>query len=146
MYSLKAHKTYLKISAVLVMLFGPIFFLGTFDATVEPIRWTADLLAWPIDGAQTYAPGDTRFVGALAGGFLMGWGVLIWSLSGKAYDAAPEAIRRAVVGGFIAWFLLDSAGSITSGHGSNALFNIIFLILFVGPLWRSAKNEHVQKT
>lgn len=51
MYSLKAQKTYLKFSAILVMLFGPIFFLGTFDATVEPIRWTADLLAWPIDGA-----------------------------------------------------------------------------------------------
>ena len=68
MYSLKAHKTYLKISAFFVMLYGPIFFLGTFDATVEPVRFTTDLLAWPIDGAQTYAPGDTRFIGALAGG------------------------------------------------------------------------------
>lgn len=139
MYSIKAHKTYLKVSAVLVMLFGPIFFLGTMEATVEPIRFSADLLAWPIDGAQTYDHPDTRFVGALAGGFLLGWGALIWMLSGKPYDAAPEAIRRAVVTGFLAWFVLDSAGSITSGHGSNALFNIIVLILFVGPLWRPAK-------
>lgn len=139
MYSAKAHKTYLKISAVLVMLYGPIFFLGTMDATVEPIRFTADLLAWPIDGAQTYDHSDTRFIGALAGGFLLGWGALIWMLSGKPYDAAPESIRRAVVTGFVAWFVLDSAGSITSGHGSNALFNVIFLILFVGPLWRPAK-------
>ena len=139
MRSPKAHKTYLKISAVLVMLFGPIFFLGTMEATVEPIRWSADLLAWPIDGAQTYDHPDTRFVGALAGGFLFGWGLLIWFLSGTAYDAAPEAIRRAVVTGFLGWFVLDSAGSITSGHGSNALFNIVILLLFVGPLWRPAK-------
>lgn len=136
----KAHKTYLKFSAILVMLYGPIFFLGTMDATVEPIRWTADLLAWPIDGAQTYEHPDTRFIGALAGGFLFGWGVLIWFLSGEAYDAAPEAIRRSVVAGFLAWFVLDSAGSITSGHASNALFNIIFLLLFIGPLWRPAKT------
>lgn len=140
MYSLKAHKTYLKFSAILVMLFGPIFFLGTMDATVEPIRFSADFLAWPIDGAQTYTDPDTRFVGALAGGFLMGWGALIWALSGKAYDAAPEAIRRAVLGGFLAWFVLDSAGSITSGHGSNAVFNILVLIAFVGPLWRPDDN------
>ena len=139
MSSHKAHKTYLKISAVLVMLFGPIFFLGTFDATVEPIRFSADVLAWPVDGAQTYDHPDTRFVGALAGGFLLGWGALIWMLSGKPYDAEPEAIRRAVVTGFVAWFLLDSAGSITSGHASNAGFNILVLIAFVGPLWRPAK-------
>lgn len=140
MTSIKAHKTYLKISAVLVMLFGPVFFLGTMDATVEPIRFSADVLAWPIDGAQTYDHPDTRFVGALAGGFLFGWGLLIWMLSGKPYDVAPDAIRRAVVTGFLAWFVLDSAGSITSGHASNALFNILVLIAFIGPLWRPAKG------
>ncbi len=140
MTSQKTHKTYLKVSAVMVMLFGPIFFLGTMDSTVEPVRWTADLLAWPIDGAQTYDHPDTRFIGALAGGFLFGWGMLIWFLSGDAYDAAPESIRRAVVTGFLAWFVLDSAGSITSGHGSNAIFNIFILLAFVGPMWRPANT------
>ena len=134
----QTHKAYLKVSAVLVMLFGPIFFLGTMASTSEPIRFSADLLAWPIDGAQTYDHPDTRFVGALAGGFLLGWGALIWRLSGDIFDAAPEAVRKAVVTGFLAWFVLDSAGSITSGHGSNALFNILVLLAFVGPLWRPA--------
>jgi len=99
-----------------------------------------DLLSWPVDGVQTYDHPDTRFLGALSGGFLFGWGALIWFLSGEAYDAAPEAIRRAVVGGFLAWFILDSAGSITSGNASNALFNIVVLLAFVGPMWRSAKD------
>lgn len=132
------HKKYLKISAVLVASFGPIFFLGTFASTTEPIRLAADFLAWPIDGKQTYDHPDTRFVGALTGGFLTGWGVLIWLLSGDVYDAAPEAVRRAVVGGFLAWFVLDSAGSITSGNPSNAFFNIFVLLAFVGPMWRKA--------
>lgn len=136
----RVHKTYLKISAVLVACFGPIFFLGTFPAFDEPIRWSMDLLAWPLDGQQTYQDQETRFLGALTGGFLFGWGVLIWLLSGDAYDAAPEAIRRAVVVGFLCWFVLDSAGSITSGTASNAVFNIVVLIAFVGPLWRPAKD------
>ena len=134
------HKFYLKVSAFLVACFGPVFFLGTFEATAEPIRWTADLLAWPLDGAQTYDHPDTIFLGALAGGFLMGWGVLIWFLSGEVYDAAPEGVRRAVLGGFVAWFLLDSAGSITSGNPSNALFNVVVLFAFVGPLWVPART------
>lgn len=141
MFTLKTHKLYLKVSAILVMLYGPIFFLGTFPQTVEPIRFTTDLLAWPLDGVQTYDHPDTVFIGALTGGFLLGWGALIWRLSGVVFDAAPEAIRKAVVTGFLAWFILDSAGSITSGNASNALFNVLFLILFVGPLWRPAKPE-----
>ncbi|MEX1366820.1 MAG: hypothetical protein AB1Z98_27080 [Nannocystaceae bacterium] len=133
------HKKYLKLSAVLVASFGPIFFLGTFDSTIEPIRLSMDLLSWPVDGQQTYAHPDTQFLGALTGGFLMGWGVLIWLLSGEVYDAAPQGVRRAVVGGFLAWFVLDSTGSITSGNASNALFNVIVLLLFVGPMWRPAR-------
>ncbi|MEL7043082.1 MAG: hypothetical protein AAGL90_16305 [Pseudomonadota bacterium] len=140
------HKTYLKISAILVMLYGPIFFLGTFDLASEPVRFTLDLLAWPVDGAQTYDHPDTIFVGALAGGFLFGWGMLIWHLSGAAYDAAPEAIRKAVVTGFVAWFLLDSAGSITSGHASNVVFNLLFLLVLVGPMWRAAKPDPASST
>lgn len=139
MQTLAFHKLYLKISAVLVMLFGPIFFLGTFEAFLEPIRLSADVLVWPIDGQQTYDHPDTIFLGALTGGFLFGWGMLIWRLSGDAFDAAPEPIRKAVVTGFVAWFLLDSAGSLTSGNPSNVVFNIFILLAFVGPLWRPAR-------
>jgi hypothetical protein len=44
-----------------------------------------------------------------------------------------------VLTGVLAWFVLDSAGSIASGNPSNALFNIMVLLLAVGPLWRPAK-------
>ena len=66
------HKLWLKITAVLVGAFGPIFFLGTMAKTLEPARWSLDLLSWPIDGATTYASPDTRFLSALTGGFLLG--------------------------------------------------------------------------
>ncbi|WP_420011021.1 hypothetical protein [Tateyamaria sp.] len=39
-----------------------------------------------------------------------------------------------------AWFVLDSAGSIASGTTSNALFNVLVLLVAVGPLWRPAKG------
>jgi hypothetical protein len=134
------HKFWLKITAIVVGSFGPIFFLGTMESTSELARWTLDLLSWPLDGMQSYASPDTRFLSALTGGFLFGWGVMIWCLSVWVYDAQPEAVRRTVLIGILAWFVLDSAGSIASGTPSNALFNIIVLLVAVGPLWLPARE------
>jgi hypothetical protein len=136
----KFHKFWLKVTAVVVGSFGPIFFLGTMASTLEPARLTLDLLSWPIDGATTYASPDTRFLSAVTGGFLLGWGVMIWCLSAWVYDAAPEGVRRTVLTGILAWFILDSAGSIASGNASNAAFNVAILLLAVGPLWRPARD------
>ena len=138
--SRKLHRLWLKIAAVVVGSFGPIFFLGTMPESLEPARWTLDLLSWPIDGATTYASPDTRFLSALTGGFLFGWGVTIWCLSIWVYDLAPEGVRRAVVTGICSWFVLDSAGSIASGNPSNAVFNVVVLLVAVGPMWLPAKE------
>ena len=134
------HKKWLKVTAVVVGSFGPVFALGSMAATSEPARLTLDILSWPLDGATTYASPDTRFLSAVTGGFLLGWGVLIWRLSSDIYDAAPEAVRRTVLASLLSWFVLDSAGSIASGNPSNALFNVLILLLGVGPLWRPAKD------
>ncbi|MEY3242409.1 MAG: hypothetical protein RIR11_3848 [Bacteroidota bacterium] len=134
------HKFWLKITAVVVGSFGPIFFLGTMASTIEPARLTLDLLSWPIDNATTYNDPDTRFLSALTGGFLLGWGVTIWLLSIWVYDKAPEGVRKTVLTGLLCWFFLDSSGSIASGNASNAFFNVIVLLLAVGPLWRPAKD------
>lgn len=128
----------------MVWSFGPIFFLGTMESTLEPARFTLDLLSWPLDGATTYASPDTRFLSALTGGFLMGWGVMIWCLSTWVYDKAPEAVRKSVLVGTLSWFFLDSLGSVTSGNASNVLFNVGILLVAIGPLWRPAKGSVTQ--
>jgi len=135
------HKLWLKVTAIVIGSFGPIFVLGSMTETMEPARLTLDLLSWPVDGATTYASPDTRFLSALAGGFLVGWGIMIWCLSAWVYDAAPEGVRKSVVIGAICWFVIDSAGSAASGNASNVLFNFIFLMIAVGPLWRPAVSE-----
>ncbi|CCH53081.1 hypothetical protein BN8_02145 [Fibrisoma limi BUZ 3] len=134
------HKFWLKVTAFVVGSFGPVFFLGTMKSTSEPARLTLDLLSWPVDGATTYAAPDTQFLSALTGGFLLGWGVMIWCVSVWVYDKAPEAVRKSVLTGVLSWFVLDSAGSIASGNTSNAFFNVIVLLIAVGPLWRPARE------
>ncbi len=134
------HRRWLKFSAVVVGSFGPVFFFGSMLATSEPARLTLDLLSWPVDGNMLFTDPATRFLSALAGGFLCGWGVLIWGLAGRAYDLAPEAIRRSVLSGFLTWFVVDTTGSVLSGNASNLVFNSLILLIGVGPLWRPAHN------
>ena len=134
------HKSWLKISAIVIGIGGPIFALGSTEATMEPARLTLDILSWPLDGATTYAHPDTRFLSALTGGFLTGWGVMVWMLATHVYDHAPEAVRKTLLASALAWFVTDSAGSIASGNASNALFNIAVLLLVVGPMWRPARD------
>ena len=133
-------KFWLKITAIIVGSFGPIFFLGTMVETLEPARFSLDVLSWPLDGQTTYDSPDTRFLSALTGGFLLGWGVLIWLLSSWVYDLAPEQIRKAVLYSILSWFILDSLGSITSGNSSNVFFNVLILLVAIGPLWWPVKD------
>lgn len=137
----KFHKTYLKVTAFVVGSFGPIFFLGSMLSTSKPASWTLDILSLPLDNLQNYEASTTRFLSALTGGFLFGWGICIWFLQKWAYDKAPEEVRKSVLAGLLAWFFLDSCGSIASGNTSNAFINILVLLIAVGPLWKPATSD-----
>lgn len=145
MASHAAHKRWLKISALVIGFFGPALTLGTIPATNELARLGLDILTWPVDGFPSYTSEEIRFLSALTGGFLVGWGVTIWLLSSLVYGAAPEVVRKSVLYGVLAWFILDSFGSITSGQWPNALWNVLVLLLVVGPMWRPAETKNLNK-
>lgn len=135
------HKKWLKVSAVIIAFFGPVLTLATMSGLTEPARLGLDILAWPIDGFPSYKSDEIRFLSALTGGFLVGWGVTVWCLSNWVYDHAPEGVRKSVLVGALFWFVFDSFGSITSGHWPNALWNILVLLLLIGPMWRPALED-----
>jgi hypothetical protein len=86
------------------------------EPTIEPAHLTLDIISWPLDGLTTYTSPDTRFLSAILGGFMLGWGVMIWCLFTMVYDDAPEGVRKSVLIGLLCGFVLDSCGSIASGR------------------------------
>lgn len=139
--SRRLHKWWLVVTAIVVGVFGPIFSLATKSQTDELARLSLDLLAWPVDGGQVYSDDSMRFLSALTGGFLFGWGVMILCLRQWVYDLAPDQTRRAIVAGLLAWFFLDSIGSLSAGVPSNVMFNILVLFFALGPLWKAARID-----
>ncbi|MEM7470167.1 MAG: hypothetical protein AAF340_02370 [Pseudomonadota bacterium] len=138
------HKSWLKVSAIVIGFFGPALTLGTIPATNELARLGLDILTWPVDGFPDYGSDEIRFLSALTGGFLVGWAVMIWNLSKYAYDHAPEAVRISLVYGVCAWFVFDSFGSITSGQWPNALWNVLVLVVVIGPMWWPASDTPIE--
>jgi hypothetical protein len=138
--TVEGHRRWLWVTAFVIASFAPVFALGTMPGTSEPARLTLDILSWPPDGGTRWDHPDTRFLAALTGGFLLGWGVLVAALAAWVHPLAPEPVRRAVVTGLLGWFVLDSLGSWASGNTSNVLFNLLVLAVAVGPLWRPARD------
>jgi hypothetical protein len=56
-------------------------------------------------------------------------------LASHVHPLAPEQTRRAVVAGFVGWFVLDTTGLFLSGNASNTLFTVGVLLAPAGPIW-----------
>ena len=137
-------KKYMKFSAVVIGFGGPIFTLATREKHADLAQWFLGLLAGKANFHDFSHP-TTPFLSALPGGFLFGWGVTVYALSGRAFDADPVGVQRAVVAGLSSWFVLDSLGSILSGNPVNVAWNVAVLGIAVGPMWLAYSHQESPK-
>lgn len=124
----------LKVASGIVIGFGVIAVLAALPSTSGVMRFLADLIFWPVDGAQTVSADETRLLSAISGGLMVGWGLLLWLLAARLFPNDPDLGRRLILPSISAWFVVDSLGSIAAGAPINALFNIAFLPMFFVPL------------
>ncbi len=128
---------WLKVTAVIIGLFVPLFFLGSMRVTSAVPRVLLSLVSL---NAQSFDANTTRFVTAVAAGFMSALCVMVWCLQAYVYDACPEGVRRSVVCGFLTWYLVESIGSVLSDNPWNLISNTFILLLIIGPLWKPATH------
>jgi hypothetical protein len=128
----------LKIASAIVIGFGPVVALAVVPALAGVTQLFTDLVFWPVDGAQSLTAPETRLYLAITGGITTGWGVMLWLVSTKLYPREPELARAIILWSVCTWFAVDSSASIAAGVPGNAVLNIVFLLMFVVPLWRPA--------
>lgn len=131
----------LRLAAGVTMLTGLALALAALPALNMAVRLLADLLIWPMNGAETLAASETRLALAIGGGVMLGWGLMIWQLAGEPLERAPHAVRSIIRTSILSWFVVDSAGSIAAGAALNVLPNLVFLGLFLVPLRRGRAVE-----
>ena len=128
---------WLKIASATIIMFGVLFFLSTIPPLSAPMAFLFDLVIWPLNGADDLSAPASRLLLAISGGVLVGWGIMLWLIVTRLYPSDPRLARTLILTSAGTWFVVDSLGSAIAGAPLNVLFNIVFLELFVIPLWRA---------
>ena len=127
----------LKFASALIIGFGVVVAMAAYPPTAGITRFLLDLIKWPLDGAQDISSPEIRFLCAVSGGVMVGWGVLLWLVVTRLYPKEPALVRTMILASIGIWFVVDSTASILAGASLNALLNIAFLVLFVLPVLRT---------
>jgi hypothetical protein len=134
-------RKWLKFAAVVTIGFGLLTAAAAIPALQAPTVMLADILFWPVDGAQTGDDPTTRLMFAIGGGVLTAWGVFLWMLADQVMGQMPDVARRIIVTTSLAWFVIDSGASVLAGAPLNVIANLPFLAMYLLPLhgWRGQR-------
>lgn len=125
-------KAWLRVWVGAVAAFGLLLASGAIEATDAPLRALIDLLGGdgePFDRTH-------RFAFGLMGCVSLGWALTL-ATTIRAAEQLGEAggpIWRGMLVSVVVWFVTDSALSIYTGFGLNALSNMALLLGLLAPL------------
>lgn len=123
-----------RVNAIGFALFALVWVGAAFPGLDGGARFLLDLLNWPLDGSPEMLDRNTRWLSAIGAGLTAAFAALTYFVVAPGIDRADGETRKGAVIAVATWFLVDSAGSISSGVASNALFNTLFFVLYATPL------------
>lgn len=100
-----------------------------------------DLIHLPLDGSQTFSSDSELVLGAISGGLLFGFGVMAHQVTTHVYAPNPALGGRIILRAILAWFIVDSTGSVLSGAWFNVVLNSSFLALFLVPVLAAQRTK-----
>ncbi|WP_421857649.1 hypothetical protein [Oricola sp.] len=131
--------TWLKYASGFIIATGILVAMASHPAASWPARVLADVIFWPVDGAQEIAARETRLLAAIGGGVMAGWGAMMWLTATRVYPKDPQLARLLIAEGALIWFAVDSIGSVAAGAPLNVIGNLGFLALILAPLAQRAR-------
>ncbi len=74
------------------------------------------------------------FVYGVLGAVMVGWSIMLASMLLTSFQRGERSAWWAIAASICVWFILDSAFSLSMGFWQNALFNVVFFVLYTVPL------------
>lgn len=126
-----------------VGVFGAVLVGGGLEVTSGPTRLIFDILNGPM---ALDLNAQMRFSLAVMGAVTLGWAVTAAATIRAAILLGERGapIWRLLLGGVMVWFVIDTAMSILTGYGINAIPNLILLATFLLPIIRSRVLQAVR--
>ncbi len=124
----------LRIVSAGFLLTALIFASGAFAPIDGLSVWMHDMLDWPLNGSIEEYTREARWFSAIGGGVFAALCVLFLLVIVPLIERGDVEARRGVIISMFVWFVIDSAGSIAAGVPANAAFNVVFLVMVLGPI------------
>jgi len=132
--SLAIRAKFLTIVAFVFAIYSLLWGLAPFVDINLPARLILDLADWPVDRLALPLDKNTMWLSAIGAGLLGAVSVFLGGIVVPALKERNNAVIRTAIVGMMVWYIIDSAGSIAAGVGSNVVFNSIYLALVLIPL------------
>ncbi|VAW12374.1 hypothetical protein MNBD_ALPHA09-114 [hydrothermal vent metagenome] len=116
------------------ILIAIIWGLAPYQAINTPSKLLIDMLDWPLGDGPAVLDRSTRWLSSVGAGLLAMLSIMLLGIVVPAIRRGDRQPVRVAIWALVAWFVIDSAGSIAAGVASNAAFNIILLVAALIPL------------
>ena len=119
-----------------VAAFGLVLTGAAFEATSGPVR----LLFAALHGPEPLdLTAQMRFSEAVLGAVTLGWSVTLMAAiqAANLLGDRGRPVWGLIVARVVVWWVIDSALSVATGYGLNAVPNTVFLGAFLLPILRS---------
>jgi len=120
--------------AVILGIYALIWGVAPFTSFNISARVLLDVLDWPLDNLSNELDRNTKWLSAIGAGLLATVAIFIGGIVAPAIKKGDTQTLRVTFWAIIAWYTIDSVGSIAVGITSNVYFNTVYLLLMVLPL------------
>lgn len=130
----------LKITIIASAGFALFMFASLFTPLREVMSFFLDLVHMPLDGSQSLSRDTEEVLTAISAGIFFGFCVLLWQVTTEVYVKDPLLGRRMILSSVIAWYVIDTTGSLIVGAWMNGILNTVFLIALISPVLQRQEN------
>ena len=134
--------TWLRVGSLITVATGLMAAAASSSSGEGPWRALFDLLTWPPDGEPARFAPETSAVNAVTGGVMVGWGLLMHAIAGGPFARGDTTLATPMLRAVVAWFVVDSTGSLLAGVPGNVVLNGAFVVLLALPLIRLQRRSY----
>lgn len=131
----------LRLSSYVLLAFLFVWFLAVFPPIDRPASLLIDLLDWPVDRGTDFLSRDVRWLSAIGAGLLASMAMNNLLVVVPEIEAGNFRVLKGSAIATISWYVVDSIGSFASGVPSNVVFNTVFLVMLLYPLWLASRFQ-----
>lgn len=132
--SAATRSTFMVVIAILFGLYSILWGLAPFESLNLPARLILDVSDWPFDKTSAVLDKNTMWLSSIGAGLLLAISIILGGIVAPAIKHKDKHIIRIAILAMVAWYLVDSIGSIAAGVSSNVVFNTFYLLLVLIPL------------